>query len=67
MRCCVLEYEGDHHRTDRRQWRDDVYRHELLHDLGWVVLLFHADDVLRRPELTVERVRSWIMERSTAR
>jgi hypothetical protein len=58
-----MEYEGDTHRTDRRQWRADMSRHEVLHDLGWTVLRFHADDVLLRPHQTVERVRHWINER----
>ena len=35
-------------------------RHEVLHDLGWVVLRFHADDVLLRPQQAVDRVRYWI-------
>jgi Protein of unknown function (DUF559) len=60
----AMEYEGDIHRTDKRQWRADMTRHELLHDLGWVVLRFHADDVLLRPHQTLERVRYWLSLRS---
>jgi Protein of unknown function (DUF559) len=62
----ALEYEGDTHRTDKRQWRADMTRHEVLHDLGWTVLRFHADDILLRPHRAVERVRYWINQRSLA-
>ena len=54
----AVEYDGDVHRTDRRQWRKDVARKELLEDRGWRVLVLTADDVLRHPERTVARVRA---------
>lgn len=31
----AVEYEGDHHRTDRRQFNKDIRRAEALADLGW--------------------------------
>ena len=31
----ALEYEGDQHRTDKRQWNVDIARHALLHAGGW--------------------------------
>ncbi|MEE6175245.1 hypothetical protein [Mycobacterium sp. 050134] len=31
----ALEYEGDHHRVDRRQFNRDIARYEALSDLGW--------------------------------
>lgn len=34
----ALEYEGDQHRTDKRQWNVDIARHELLHDGGWALV-----------------------------
>ncbi len=34
----AIEYEGDHHRTDRRQWRHDKSRRRLLEDAGWLVI-----------------------------
>ncbi len=46
----VVEYEGDIHRTDRRQWLMDVARTQLLEDLGWRVLRITARD-LSTPEL----------------
>lgn len=52
-----IEVEGDHHRTDRKQWRKDVVRYERLMDLGWRVVRISADDLRLRPDETIERVR----------
>lgn len=54
----VVEYEGDHHRTDPKQWRKDVVRYERLQDLGWRVIRVTADDLRLRPAETVARVRA---------
>ena len=40
----ALEYEGDHHRTDRRQFRRDIARYEALADLGWLAIRVTAED-----------------------
>jgi hypothetical protein len=45
----VAEYDGDHHRTDARQWRNDIYRRQLLEDAGWRFVQLTADDILRSP------------------
>ena len=34
----VLEYEGDQHRTDRRQWNVDIVRHEQLGEGEWTLV-----------------------------
>ncbi len=48
----ALEYEGDHHRTDRRQFHKDIERYEALPDLGWITVRVTAEDmpggILRR-------------------
>jgi very-short-patch-repair endonuclease len=48
----ALEYEGDHHRTDRRQFNRDIARFEALPDLGWITVRVTAEDtpggILRR-------------------
>jgi hypothetical protein len=48
----ALEYEGDHHRTDRRQFHRDIARYEALPDLGWITIRVTAEDmpggILRR-------------------
>lgn len=40
----AVEYEGDHHRTDRRQFNKDITRHEVLRDLTWTVIRVTAED-----------------------
>ena len=47
-RLVAIEYEGDHHRTDRDQWRHDIRRFTQLQDAGWFVYRATADD-LRDP------------------
>lgn len=48
----AVEYDGDHHRTDRRQYSWDVRRSEMLQGKGWIIIRVtaqdSADDVLRR-------------------
>ena len=51
----ALEYEGDHHR-ERRQYQRDVARINALHELGWTVLRFTFDDVLRHPDRLLRQV-----------
>ena len=41
----IVEYEGDHHRTDRRQWQSDIQRTRLLEALGWRVVRMTAADL----------------------
>lgn len=45
----IVEYEGDHHRTDSDQWRKDLRRYSRLQAAGWTVIRATADD-LRVPE-----------------
>jgi hypothetical protein len=40
----AVEYEGDHHRTDRRQFNKDIRRSEALSDLGWLHVRVTAED-----------------------
>ncbi|NYG07213.1 hypothetical protein BJ986_001700 [Phycicoccus badiiscoriae] len=50
----IVEYEGDQHRSDRRQWENDIQRVRLLEDLGWKVVRITAADLAdphRRREL----------------
>ena len=51
----VLEYQGDHHRTDLVQWRRDRTRESDLESLGFHVMeITNAD--LRGPRRLVERI-----------
>ncbi|MDT5177212.1 MAG: hypothetical protein QOJ95_1410 [Mycobacterium sp.] len=40
----AIEYDGDHHWTDRRQLAYDIRRTELLRELGWIVVRVTAED-----------------------
>jgi hypothetical protein len=55
----VAEFDGDHHRTDRQQWQNDVARCQNLQDDGWAfVQLTHAAVMLYpRNQSTVRRLR----------
>lgn len=49
-----LEYHGDQHRTDVRQWRSDVRRANDIGDEGWQTLQYTGDDLIN---LTAMRAR----------
>ena len=51
----IVEYEGDHHRSDRRQWQHDIARTRLLEGLGWRVIRITSSD-LSDPRLRRELV-----------
>ena len=53
----AVEYEGDHHRTDRAQWARDLQRTAALEAEGWMVLrALHRD--IRDPQQLVARIRA---------
>ena len=56
----AVEYDGDHHRTSRRQDAKDQWRLRKLEALGWVVLRVIADD---EPADVVRRVRAALARR----
>lgn len=60
----AVEYDGDHHRTNRRQYAKDVRRAEMLRDLGWWVIRVIKED---HPALIVNRVRNALARRSAPR
>lgn len=41
----LIEYLGDHHRTDRAQWREDLRRLQLFEDAGYRTISVTADDL----------------------
>lgn len=40
----AVEYEGDHHRTDRRQFSRDIHRFDQMIELGWIVIRVTVED-----------------------
>jgi hypothetical protein len=55
----VAEFDGDHHRTDRQQWQNDVARRENLQDDGWAFVQLTWASVMLHPrnQTTVTRLR----------
>lgn len=57
----AVEYDGDHHRTSRRQFNRDIARMESLSRLGWTVVRVTAEDntgsIIHRVELALARSR----------
>jgi very-short-patch-repair endonuclease len=56
-----VEYNGDQHRTERRQYVKDIQRLEMLEQLGWIIVRVVAQD---RPEGIVRRVRAALAKSS---
>ncbi|MCG5431715.1 hypothetical protein LV457_05335 [Mycobacterium sp. MYCO198283] len=56
----AAEYDGDQHRTDRRQFSKDVRRLEMLQSRGWLIVRVLAGD---RPDDVVARVRAALLSR----
>ncbi len=54
----AVEYDGDHHRLDRRQYERDQRRLDRLMDAGWRVIRIRSNALFHRPEEVVARVRA---------
>ena len=60
----AVEYDGDHHWTDRRRLASDIRRTELLKELGWIVIRVTAEDT---PETIRRRIAAaWARRCATA-
>jgi hypothetical protein len=57
----LLEYEGDHHRTDRSQWQKDIRRERQLRKAGFDVQRITAE-TLRQPRQLVEDVHALLVK-----
>lgn len=57
----AVEYDGDHHRSDRTQYDWDIRRLEMLQRRGWIVVRVVAGD---RPAEIVRRVRAVLAQRT---
>ncbi|MCV7441418.1 hypothetical protein H7K33_04195 [Mycobacterium paraense] len=56
----AAEYDGDQHRTDRRQFAKDHWRLRKLGEMGWIVIRVIAED---KPAEVVERARRALLAR----
>lgn len=57
----AIEYEGDHHRTDEKQFNRDIHRIEQMEAAGWIVIRITSKD---RPEQVIRRIRAAIARRA---
>ncbi|NQX04210.1 DUF559 domain-containing protein [Rathayibacter sp. VKM Ac-2856] len=53
----VVEYDGDQHRTDIRQYERDIARSEAIQALGYRHIRVRLSGLLEHPEATAARVR----------
>lgn len=54
----AIEYEGDHHRTDKRQWRKDIGRVNRLQEIDWFAIRATTAQLWPTPTRLVEQVRA---------
>jgi hypothetical protein len=59
----AVEYDGDHHRTNRRQYAKDQRRLRMLEAMGWIVIRVIAED---SPHDVLRRVRAALTSRGAA-
>ena len=60
----AAEYDGDQHRSDRRQYVKDIRRQEMVGELGWQVVRVVAED---RPRDVIDRVSAALRRRGYRR
>jgi hypothetical protein len=53
----ALDYEGDHHRTDPKQWQRDLERFSDLQEAGWICLRATGADYRNPTRLTAQLIR----------
>lgn len=58
-----MDYEGDQHRTDKKQWRRDIVRFRRLGAIGWDAKRYTADDI-ESPASFLAELRESIARRS---
>ena len=59
----AVEYDGDHHRKDRRQYVKDIARLRMLEALGWIVIRVIAED---KPQDVIARVEAALVSRGAS-
>lgn len=59
----IIEYDGWHHRLERRQWSSDLKRREWLEGQGWRVIVVNSDAFYDEPLETLLRIREALLDR----
>jgi hypothetical protein len=61
----AVEYDGEHHRTSRDTYTNDINRSDFIHDLGWRIIRVVAGN--RRFEIIEKTRRAWSLRQNSAR
>jgi hypothetical protein len=61
----AVEYDGEHHRTNRDTYTNDITRSDYIHDLGWRMIRVVAG--MRRSEIIEKTRRAWSLRQNSAR
>lgn len=61
----AVEYDGEHHRTSRDTYTNDIIRSDFIHDLGWWMIRVVAGH--RRAEIIEKTRRAWSLRQNSAR
>ena len=56
----AVEYDGEHHRKNRRQYVKDIARLRMLEALGWIIIRVIAED---KPKDVIARVEAALVRR----
>lgn len=64
-RMIAVEYDGEHHRTSRDTYTNDITRSDYIHDLGWRMIRVVAG--MRRSEIIEKTRRAWSLRQNSAR
>lgn len=62
----IVEYDGDQHRTDVRQYESDIERTERFIRAGWIVVKVRSSGLTYRAEHTIQRVTEALSSRGLA-
>jgi very-short-patch-repair endonuclease len=57
------ETDGYRWHSGRMRWQHDLDRHNALAEIGWLLLKFSWQDVTRRPDYVIAKIRRTIAER----
>lgn len=59
----IIEYDGDHHRTDKRQYSVDIDRVWALQSHGWTVLRINRSHLAGRARVALHRIQTALTQR----
>ena len=62
----AFETDGFEWHSGRSQWKRDRVRTAALEQSGWRIVTADWDDVVMRPQMTIERIRNALAERQRA-